>query len=134
MYKSYNVHHAQCARALGLVKLTTTPAFLFKKSVVCYVTLACMHGAAQRFQMAKNPPKISSPKVISRVFPYNFQHILIASVSGHSLRFTFKVCQIVAGISTISQFHEFLDLVFGGFLQYDPTVWRSTADSLLSST
>jgi hypothetical protein len=34
----------------------------------------------------------------------------------------------------IRQFHEFFNLFFGGFLQYDPTVWRSTADSLLSSS
>merc|ERR1719464_1077916 len=66
---------------------------------------------------------MSSPKVISRVFPLNFLQIHRTSVSGF-LRFTFKICQIVAGTSTISQFHEFLNLVFGGFLQYDPTVRR----------
>jgi len=55
----------------------------------------------------ENPPKISSPKVISRVFPYTFLQIYITSVSG-CLRFTFKICQIVAGSSMIRQFHEFL--------------------------
>jgi len=55
----------------------------------------------------ENPPKISSPKVISRVFPYTFLQIYITSVSG-CLRFTFKICQIVAGSSMIRQFHGFL--------------------------
>ena len=77
---------------------------------------------AQWFQMSKIRQNISSPKVISRVFPWKFLQIHITSVSG-CLRFTFKICQTVAGTSTISQFHEFLNLVFGGFLQYDPSVW-----------
>ena len=65
----------------------------------------------------KNPPK-----VISRDFPsWKFLQILRTSVSG-CLNYTFKICQTVAGTSTISQFHKFLNLVFGGFLQYDPTV------------
>ena len=58
----------------------------------------------------KNPPK-----VISRDFPsWKFLQILRTSVSG-CLNYTFKICQTVAGTSTISQFHEFLNLVFGGF-------------------
>ena len=59
--------------------------------------------------------------VISWVFKCKFLQIHITSVSGW-LHFTLKICQIVAGTSTISQFHEFLNLVFGGFLCYDPTV------------
>ena len=38
------------------------------------------------------------------------------------LSFTFKTCQIVAGASMIHQFHEFLNLIFGGFLQFGPAV------------
>ena len=34
--------------------------------------------------------------------------------------FIFKICQTVAGISTTSQFHEFFNLIFGGFLSFDP--------------
>ena len=74
--------------------------------------------------MAKNPPKISSLKVISRVFPFKFQHILITSVFGLCVRFTFKTCQIVAGISMIRQFHEIFILMFGGFLMLGPTMCR----------
>ena len=44
------------------------------------------------------------------------------SVSGHSVCLTFKRCQIVAGTSMIHQFHEFLNLIFGGFLQFGPAV------------
>ena len=40
------------------------------------------------------------------------------------LRFTFKICETVAGTSTITQFHEFFNLIFGRFLQYDPTSSR----------
>ena len=41
--------------------------------------------------------------------------------SFHSLNI-FKICQTVVGISMISKFHEFSDLIFGGFLQIGPTV------------
>ena len=34
---------------------------------------------------------------------------ICASVSGHCLRFIFKICQTVAGISVMSPFHRFLD-------------------------
>ena len=73
------------------------------------------------FQMAKTRQNISSPKVISRVFPWKFLQIHITSISG-CLHFRFKICQTVARTSAISQFHEFLNLVFGGFLQYHPIV------------
>jgi hypothetical protein len=71
--------------------------------------------------MSKIRQNIILPMVISRDFPWKFLQLLITSVSG-CLRFTFKICQTVAGTSAISQFHEFLNLVFGGFLQYDPIV------------
>jgi len=69
------------------------------------------------------PKKISSPEVISRIFPTKFQQIHIISVfrSFHSLH-TFKICQTVVGISMISKIHEFFNLIFGGFLQIGPTV------------
>ena len=34
---------------------------------------------------------------------------ICASVSGHCLRFIFKICQSVAGISVMSPFHRSLD-------------------------
>ena len=64
-------------------------------------------------------------EVISRVFPSKFKRICITSVSGRCASFTFKVCQIVAGTSTIRQFHEFFNLIFGGFLTFGPTVCHS---------
>ena len=68
--------------------------------------------------------------MISRVFKskfqaFKFQCIHIASVSGHTLRFTFKICQIFADTIMISQFHEFFDLIFGGVLIFGPTVRAS---------
>lgn len=51
------------------------------------------------------------------------------SASSHNFRFRsfhslniFKICQTVVDISMISKFHEFSDLIFGGFLQIGPTV------------
>jgi hypothetical protein len=60
----------------------------------------------QWLQIAKKQQKIFSLDVISRVLPCKFLQIQITSVSG-CLRFTFKMYQIVAGISMILQFHEF---------------------------
>ena len=34
------------------------------------------------------------------------------SVSGHCMHFIFKICQVVIGISMISQFHEFFNFTF----------------------
>ena len=51
--------------------------------------------------------------------------IRLASVSGHSLRLTFKICQIVSAqaISMIRyDFTNFLNLIFGGFSLFAPTV------------
>ena len=59
---------------------------------------------AQWFQMAKNPPKNKLTPSDFTVFPYKFLHILITSVSGLCRRFTFKICQTVAGTSMIRQF------------------------------
>ena len=61
--------------------------------------------------------------MISRIFSCKFLHIQIASVSGHSIHFIFKTCQIVAGTSMIHQFHEFFNLIFGGFLTFGTTVY-----------
>ena len=55
------------------------------------------------------------PKVISRVFLCTFVQIYITSVSD-CLCFTFEIWQMNAGTSLIRQFHEFLNIIFGGFL------------------
>ena len=44
------------------------------------------------------------------------------TVSGHYMSFIFKTCQIVACASMIRQFHEFFNLIFGGFLTFGTTV------------
>ena len=85
-----------------------TPAQLHKK---LFFSAATCWPSAQWFQMSKIRQNISSPKVISRVFPWKFLQIHITSVSG-CLRFTFKICQTVAGTSMISQFHEFFESRF----------------------
>ena len=74
-------------------------------------TAAPRRCVAQWFQIAQNSPKISSPNVISLVFPCKLLQIHITSVSG-CLDFTFKICQIVAGTSMIRQFHDFFLISF----------------------
>ena len=64
-------------------------------------------NSAQRFQMTKNPPKLSLPDVISRIFPHRFQQICIISVSGDCMHCIFETCQVCPSISMISQFHKF---------------------------
>jgi hypothetical protein len=59
-----------------------------------------------------NSLKISLPKVISRVFTGKFQNINIASVSGHSGRFIFKICQTIAGIKYNQSISRFLWISF----------------------
>ena len=46
----------------------------------------------------------------------------MTSISGHWMHFVLKKCQTVAGISMTSEFHDFLDLIFGGFLPFGITV------------
>ena len=55
-----------------------------------------------------------------------FLHIQITSVSGHSVHFIYKTCQIVAGTSIMCQFHEFFNLILAGFLTFGSTVPRSS--------
>ena len=76
-----------------------------------FFSAATCWPSAQWFQMSKIRQNISSPKVISRVFPWKFLQIHITSVSG-CLRFTFKICQTVAGTSMIRRFHEFFESRF----------------------
>ena len=49
-------------------------------------------------------------------------HVQTVSVFGHGLHYILKICQTFPGISMINQFHEFLDLIFGGFLPFGPIV------------
>ena len=61
--------------------------------------------------------------------------IHITSVSGHSVHFIFKTCQIVAGTSMISRFHEFLNQIFDRVLRFGPTVrWRRRVRGGVQST
>ena len=50
--------------------------------------------------------------MVSQVYPCKFLQIQIAFISGLSVYFVFKICQIVAGTSRIHQFHEFLEFNF----------------------
>jgi hypothetical protein len=68
----------------------------------------------------RNPPKISSPDGISRVFSTRCQQVYFYFRFRDCLRFRFKICQITAGTSMISRFHEFFNIVFGGILLYGP--------------
>ena len=61
--------------------------------------------------------------MISQVFPCKLSQIYTTFVSVW-LCLTFKTCQIVACASMIRQFHEFFNIIFGGFLTFGTTVSR----------
>ena len=63
------------------------------------------HHSSQRLQIAKTRHKISSLDVISRVFPSRFQQIYIY-FRFRRASFILKICQTVADISMVCQFHE----------------------------
>ena len=48
-------------------------------------------------------------------FSSQCQLIYIISISGDCKLFIFKICKTVAGVSPTSQFHEFFNLIFGGY-------------------
>ena len=64
------------------------------------------HHSSQRLQIAKTRQKISSLDVISRVFPSKFQQIYIY-FRFRRVSFILKICQTVADLSMVCQFHEF---------------------------
>ena len=74
-----------------------------------------LRGGRTVVRNGKNQPKLSSLDVIWQNFPNKFQQIQIIFVSRHCKHFIFKICQTIAGRSVISQFHEILNLVLGGF-------------------
>ena len=65
------------------------------------------HHSSQRLQIAKTRHKISSLDVISRVFPSRFQQVYIY-FRFRWTSFILKICQTVADLSMVCQFHEFL--------------------------
>ena len=71
----------------------------------CWITkntcfeAAAAHGVSKRLKIAEN-------KFTQGVVLCKFLHIHIASVSGHSVRYIFKICLTVAGIRMTSQLHE----------------------------
>ena len=62
--------------------------------------------SSQRLQVAKTRHKISSLDVISLVFPGRFQQIYIY-FRFRRISFILKICQTVAGLSMVRQFHDF---------------------------
>ena len=64
------------------------------------------NGGPQWFQITKTCHKISCINVISRVFPSKF-HQIDMYFRFPRMSYTQKSRQIVAGISTVRQFHEF---------------------------
>ena len=89
--------------------------FLYRPSHICSEPSQRGCGVARHhtvIQNSKNPPKIASLTVI---FLEKFEQIYKTSVSGLCMPFIFKICQTATGKSVISQFHEFLNLIFGGF-------------------
>ena len=82
------------------------------------------------FKCQKNAKK-SLPTVISRIFQIKFRQIHLISVSVHCKCFNFKMCQNVAAIHITSQFHEFLNLIFGEFLSFETSGCR-VGSTLLS--
>ena len=75
------------------------------------------------YKLLKSAQNKLTFKEISRIFLSTFQKIRILSVSGHCMHLIFKICPTVAGVSMMSQF---LNLIFGGFFQFCPTVCHHT--------
>ena len=76
----------------------------------------------------KKPPKISLPKVISRVFLWKFLQIHITSVSG-CLRFKLKICQNRCRHKYDSSISRFFESCFWRFFAIWPNcaAWRTAA-------
>ena len=80
------------------------------------------------FQMTKTRQK--QVNLMSRFFKQISADLLKStSVTGDCMRFALKICQNVACTSMIRQFHELLNLIFGGFLSFDSSVQQHTAES-----
>ena len=64
-------------------------------------------------------------------FPSKFQHIYLHlfPYTWDCMCFALKICQHVACTRKIRQFHELLNLIFGGFLPFGPSVQQHTAES-----
>jgi hypothetical protein len=45
------------------------------------------------------------------------------------MSFIFKICEAVAGINIIDQFHELFNLIFGGFYIFVPIVCQAKAEA-----
>ena len=62
-----------------------------------------------------------------RYYITNFHHSAFIRFTAFSFRvsciFIFKICPSVTIINMIDQFHEFFNLIFGGFLLFGPTMW-----------
>ena len=70
------------------------------------------HTAVHSDPNCKNPPKIRSLNVILTIY---FQTNI--SISGKCVRVMFKKrVKLLQAVTMISQFHELLNLIFGGFL------------------
>ena len=106
---THYIHSSSSLGCLGFIRAISSSALL-----LCL----CLY-APQWFQIAKNPPKIRSLDVISRIFP-SFSKFTWFPVSGHWTHLILKICQTLEwqvcnqSISRI--------LFFGGFLLFGPTV------------
>ena len=69
--------------------------------------------------MTKTRQKMSSLDVISRVFSRRCQQIYIY-FRFRGMSFILKICQTVAGISMVRQFHDFLKSNFGRVFDIRP--------------
>ena len=70
------------------------------------------HWGTQWFQKVEIRHKISSLVMVSRFFPSNSQQNGLIFVSGDLMSFISKSCQLIAGISMTSQFHDFFSADF----------------------
>ena len=86
----------------------------------CFVSIVvlCVNSGSKWLKPAKNKFTLMW---FREFFSSKFQQIHINVRFRPFISFT-SLCQTVAGISMISQFHEFLSQIFGGFLKFDLTV------------
>ena len=88
--------------------------------LLCICYLVVLATAAQWLQMAKTNQKWIHLKWVHKFFQLDFSKFTTISVSRDYMRFILKICQTVEDIRMISQFHEFLNIIFSGFFDIWP--------------
>ena len=80
--------------------------------VFCFVLFSYLHSVSSHSR-PQYECRTQTLSVISRVFLHFYIYFCYQRMS-----LTLKICQTVAGISMVYQFHDFLNLILGGFFTF----------------